>query len=269
MLNEIKKSYISFFSGMKNDLKIWEIFHYLLFFFVIPSLLIVIFYFPENIKNIFFVLDTSNFKFTALILNHYTHSQSEHLFTNLVLYIISVFLIFLFENSKKRLFYSSIIFLFIVPIITSLITIYFFNITKLSLNMQGFSAIASAFFAYALYCLIGYVFIDLVYYTPDYKNMDKKRKILYFVLVLLLSVTLGLIMQINLNFSLFQTVENSIVNGISHYGGFIIGFGVPVLIEIIYGVKFNIIHLTVILSIIMGSIIYISYLNNIVQILLI
>jgi len=131
---------------------------FLLYFLLIPSILIVLFLLPHEITD-FFKLILNNPDIPSIFFSNYLHQDLSHLIGNLGVYFLLIILIFRFEKNKKELYLFSIFSLFLYPFL-----IYF--IIKISFSLSGinnfppslgFSGIVSLFNGYFLYTIYKYL----------------------------------------------------------------------------------------------------------------
>jgi len=142
---------------MMKTLKRWNVKEWLFFFLIIPLILIIIYLLPQSTKDVF-ILKTQHPTLVSIFLSNYTHSTFDHFRDNLASYLIVMFLIFSINTDKKIFYLISLLNFIVVPIISSLLTI--FIILFLSsgpLSSQGFSAIASAFVGYLPFSFFNYL----------------------------------------------------------------------------------------------------------------
>jgi len=162
----------------KTNNKIWKKRDYIIFFILIPVVLILFYIIPQSIKNIF-ILDMKHITILNIFFSNYIHSNLlNHLIPNLIIYLLLMLIIFKLETDKK-LFYKVMISLFILlPFLVSLYLIKF-----LPLSTQGFSAITSGIMGYFLY----------VFYRYVRKNYDKKINSDFLLLLIVINAFLVLI----------------------------------------------------------------------------
>jgi len=141
---------------MMKTLKRWNVKEWLFFFLIIPLILIIIYLLPQSTKDIF-ILKTQHPTLVSIFLSNYTHSTSDHFWNNLFSYLIVMFLIFII-NTNKKIFYSiSLLNFIVVPIISSLLTIFIILFSSSGpRSSQGFSAIVLAFIGYLPFSLFNY-----------------------------------------------------------------------------------------------------------------
>ena len=134
----------------------WKKWSYVLFFILIPSILILVYLLP--IKQ-YFILNPSSPTPISIFFSNYTHSEFSHLINNLISYLIVIFLLFNIEINKKMFLKVSLLNFLLVPALSSLFIIYFLSKVP---PVQGFSAVVSAFMGYLLYSI--YTHLKTVYY---------------------------------------------------------------------------------------------------------
>jgi hypothetical protein len=208
---------------LETNLGSWTTPEWILFFVIIPGILFMIYFLPPGIKDSFFILNTGEMeRIQTWFLNSYTHSEfSPHLVSNLVVYFFALFAIFSFENDKRRFRVMAVSSFFLVPIISSLLTIGLFQLLGLQVQSQGFSAIVAALLAYMFISIILWILGDTLidFDHPEYS----RSKALFYLMCGLLTVILALIVVEGLYLGLFKSVGDSTNNGIAHFGGFITG----------------------------------------------
>ena len=208
---------------LKTNLKSRTIPEWILFFVIIPLLLLLFYAFPQEIKNSYFILSTANpGSLQTWLLNGYTHSQLyPHLVSNVIVYLIALLAVFSFENNRSRFRIMAAGSLLIVPVVASLLTIGLFQVIGVTVNSQGFSATGAAFIAYAMVSLILWIVGDMLegFDHPEYF----KSRLLFFVMCGLLTIVLALIIVAGLSLGLFMNSGGATSNGIAHFGGFITG----------------------------------------------
>lgn len=215
-------NYVSKINQVKKNLKNWNFSEWVIFWVAIPTLLFVVYALPQNIKDAYFILDTQNlWRVQTFLLSSYTHSQFyPHLIENLAFYFVVLLMIFLFENNKRRFWILACWSLFIVPPISSSLTIILWDIFGGNTTGQGFSAIIGAFLAYAMFIFIIWGIHDEieVFDDPDFIPRSKLR---FQLSKILITVMLVLIVVMGFISGIFTDVGGAISNGIAHFGGFI------------------------------------------------
>src|SRR5438132_7735905 len=86
------------FRGMTRRLSLHE---HLLFFVVIPLLMVFIYFLPTPFKQSYFILYSNSTNPYSLFLSNYTHSAPLHIVSNLTVYFTVMFLLFNIETDKK------------------------------------------------------------------------------------------------------------------------------------------------------------------------
>jgi hypothetical protein len=135
----------------------WSIRDYIIYFVLIPLLLIFIQFLPVSILS-HFVYIPSEPTFLAAFLSHYTHASISHLFSNLLAYLISMSLIFTLEPQKRFFRAFTLLAFLLLPFLLSVLQFLIqFAIPAYGLfTMTGFSGIVSAFRGYFLWSLFSY-----------------------------------------------------------------------------------------------------------------
>ncbi len=248
---------------LKTNLGSWTILEWILFFVIVPGVLVAINLLPLGIRDSYFILNTGEiWKLQTWFLNSYTHSEIyPHLVSNVVVYFFALLAIFSFENDKRRFRVMAGISFLLVPIISSLLTIGLFHLLELQVRSQGFSAIVAAFLAYMFISIILWILGDTL---RDFDHPENSRSLLLFYLMCgLLTFILALIVVEGLNLGLFMNVGDSTNNGIAHFGGFITGL----IVFLMYDVRTEqrkYFHMTLGIAIVMGIIWYGNYLYALV-----
>ena len=175
---------------LKTNLKSWTISEWVLFFVIIPLLLFLIYAFPQEIKNSYFILNTTNpGSLQTWLLNGYTHSQFSHLVSNVTVYLTALIALFSFENNKRRFWIMVGSSLLLVPVIASILTIGLFYFLGTGVNSQGFSAIVASLIGYSIISLVLWMLGDRLE-DFDHPEMFRSR-LLFFFLCGLLTVILA------------------------------------------------------------------------------
>ncbi|MHA2031579.1 MAG: hypothetical protein ACW99Q_19555 [Candidatus Kariarchaeaceae archaeon] len=162
-------------------LKKWKKTDWIVFFVIIPGIMLLIIRLPVNIKQKF-ILDLKNPTLLSVFAHSYTHSDSTHFLGNVMIFLLTIFAILNIETNKARFYQMSVIFLLLLPII-SIIPIA--QLAGTLPPLQGFSAIVSGFLGYIIYVV--YAFLESRY---EYINST-----FLFLLVVLNFVTIPLIRQ--------------------------------------------------------------------------
>lgn len=149
MLNIYKliKSYNSQLNLFTSN---WSRYDYIIYFLIVPVIIIYIFLLPSNLKQTYFILNNSNITFFTLFLSNYVHSNWQHFIDNFISYYIVCFIIFNFETKKNDFHVYSIFMFFLLPWIISMVSI---TVIQLPVNFQGFSGITSSLLGYLAYVI--------------------------------------------------------------------------------------------------------------------
>jgi len=217
---------------IRSNLKNWNFYEWILFWVAIPALLFVVYSLPQSIKDEYFILNTENlWRVQTFLFSSYTHSQLyPHLIGNIAFYFIVMLMIFAFEDNKRRFWIVASWSLFIVPFISSSLTIILWSIFNRTVTGQGFSAINGAFLAYAMFIFVIWGIGDTLenFDHPEYFTGSKSR---YNFLRILLGLLLALIVIMGIQFGVFADAGGSVVNGIAHFGGYITSLAVLLMFD--------------------------------------
>jgi hypothetical protein len=218
---------------IRSHIQNWNLSEWVLFWLVIPALLFVVYALPQSIKDTYFILDTSNlWRVQTFLLSSYTHSQLyPHLIGNLAFYFVVLLMIFLFENNKRRFWILAGWSLFIVPIVSSSLTIILWGIFGRNTTGQGFSAIIGAFLAYAMFIFVVWSVHDEIEVFDDPDFIPRSR-IRFQVSKILITLILVLIVVMGFISGIFTDAGGAVSNGIAHFGGFITSLIVLLLLDV-------------------------------------
>ena len=255
----------SHLAQIKINVRSWSLFEWVFFWAVVPALLFIVYAIPQSIKDTFFILNTANpWAIQAYFLCAYTHTGLYwHLIGNVAFYLVTLLLIFAFENNKRRFRIMVLSSFLLVPVITSMLTISFFGILGLAKTSQGFSAIDGAFLAYAIIITVIGIVQD-TFERFDQPELCAGKKIQYYISLVLSCVMLGLIGIMGIVFGQFVIAGGQIVNGLAHFGGFITGLIVFLLFDIMTE-KRKIFAMQLSFVILVGIIWYVNYLMNLIK----
>jgi len=235
------------------NLEKWKKTDYFCFFGGVPAILFLIYLLPQPIKDAFFILDSTNFSYSSLLLANYTHTVLfGHLFSNLMVYLCALFVIFNLEVEKKRFYIISLLLFLPISIIISVVSI------SLPIRLPpilGFSAIVAGFIGYSIYATYDYLrkkerielnnyylfvifFVNaiiVVWQSPALNNSDDSKMV---ILVLALLCLIGAIYQnftgiikiLKLLAVRFSTIKT---RGIGYFAYWYILFGLICLIYIL------------------------------------
>jgi hypothetical protein len=205
-----------------SNLRRWSSADWLLFWVVIPAILLIIYALPQEIRDTYFVLNTAHLQMVQTIfLSSYTHSQLfPHLLWNLAFYFVVLAMIFAFEDNRRRFRIMAGWAFLAVPIVSSVLTILFWGFLGRTTTGQGFSAVVGALLAYAMFIFVVWALQDKlpVFDHPEEFAGDRIR---FLVLQVLLAIMLVLIMVMGLMTGIFNDAGGSVTNGIAHFGGYV------------------------------------------------
>jgi len=267
-----KKQLIEGFQGRFNqiivNLKSWKFSEWVLFFFLIPLLLYLIFLLPQNIKDNYLVFNTSELlKVQTFLLNEYTHSTFDHILGNVKFYLIAIIAIFAFENNKQRFWIMASCAFLLVPVIAAFLTVFFWDSINRNTVSQGFSGIAAALSAYAIMIFLFWAMHDAMPVFNQSIKITDRRFFGYILMCVLVAVFFALVISFGLQLGSFFGGGNVVSNGIAHFGGFITGLIILLLYDLIpenRNLNFDVIFG---LSIIIGIYAYIPYLQKLIDII--
>jgi hypothetical protein len=250
---------------LKSNLKTWDRYDRLIFFVIIPLLLLVIFALPQSVKDAYFIFHTSDLlRLQTWVLNEYTHSELfPHLIGNMAVYYCTILAIFAFENNRKRFCLMAGISLLLVPVICSFLTLGLWHFFGSDTSGQGFSGINAAFLAYAFMAGVTFL-LNGVLEQFDHKEAFAGALWRYYVSYILMTIIVALIVLVGIMEGQFMPSGNAISNGIAHFGGFIAGLISFTTIDVLIEKRKNF-DAMIVISIIFGIISYVIYLIWIVK----
>jgi len=126
---------------------------FFIFLIFIPSILISFYLSPEYVKNML-ILDPSNPSLLSIFFSNFVHSSVFHLGNNLAWYMVVMFILLSIEVNRSMFYKVSLLSLTVLPFLSSLTVILL--LPNLS-QVQGFSAISSAFLGYLPYSIYAHV----------------------------------------------------------------------------------------------------------------
>lgn len=178
----LKKQNPNLFSWKKSD--------YLIFYVLVPIVLIFVFMLPSTITDQFF-WNPQNPTLISAFMSHYSHANLEHLLGNVMIYLLIVFLIFNIEASKNTFRKMSTMIFLAFPFLLS------YTAMLLSpMGGLGFSGLGAAFLGYLPYSAYNYI--------------KKKQKIpltsSFMMLVLLLNFSLMIMTWNNISIDVYIMV---------------------------------------------------------------
>jgi len=217
---EISNDFTKKIDQIKINLKSWTLPEWVLFFMVIPLVLLLIYAIPQEMKNSYFILNTANpGNLQTWFLNGYTHSRLYHIESNVIAYFLALIAVFSLENNKRRFWIMAGSSFFLVPLIASFLTVGLNHFLGFGIQAQGFSATVAAFVAYTFISIVLWILGDRL------ENFDHpewfRSRLLFYLQCGLLIVMLSVIIVGGLILGLFINTGESTSNGIAHFGGFI------------------------------------------------
>lgn len=250
---------------LKSNLKAWKLSYWLVFFFIIPLLLLVIFALPQPVRDAYFIFHTSYLlRLQTWVMNEYTHSELfPHMIGNMAVYYSTILAIFSFENNRKRFCLMAGISLLLVPVICSFLTLGLWHFFGSDTSGQGFSGINAAFLAYAFMAGVTFLLSGILEQF-DHREAFAGAVWRYYVSYILMTVMVVLIVLVGILEGQFMPSGNAISNGIAHFGGFITGLISFTTIDVLIEKRKNF-DAMLIISILLGIISYVIYLIRIVK----
>ena len=173
----------------KSLLRSWKKSDYIIFFLIIPLILTSIFLLPTSIKQNL-ILNPLNPTLISIFFSNYTHTEAQHFLSNLLIYLIIIFLLFNIETNRKLFLKVALLNFILLPFLVSWFIVYF--LPKLP-PTQGFSAILCSFVGYILFSS----------YSWLKKNWYKKLDENFLMLLLMINF---LIWSISENIILFSVI---------------------------------------------------------------
>lgn len=140
-----------------SNLSHWKKIDFFILFLLIPFCWILIYLLPDIIKDSYFILHPQTLFIPQILLSNYTHSSWSHLVSNLIMYLLIMFLIVNFEPNRRYFYNFLIILFFIISCILSTISI----ILLPTLSTQGASGIIAGLLGYAAFASYRYLKIRL------------------------------------------------------------------------------------------------------------
>ena len=199
----------------------WTLKSWIFFFVIIPAILTGIFLLSPEIKNDYFIFHFGCSGFPSMYLNAFVHSALDHFLSNLILYLLSMTVIFLFCSDPRLLYRSSVFILLVLPIIVSWVTYLEFAAG----NLQGFSGIVFAYFGLMTWCLVKYFAVDhdplIQKHKPTFWTYNQIGFIIY-VFMTILGLYIGIVPH----------SEHFTVNNPGHLTGFLFGILVVSLLDL-------------------------------------
>ena len=238
------------------NLNSWTFQYWLFFYGVIPFILLTIAILsavlPRDIFLEFFVQNQTHFISVSTYVSNFSHNEILHLSSNLLFYLLSVTTIFIFEENKKRLIICSTIFFTFVPILGSYLTQQVWEIVHtVNGHNLGFSAIALAFFGYALYIAFKWLYATVLISTTLKSSETKIRTSIiqhfsvkknskyeliqdigFIIEFLLFALMMNITIKFGFDAGQYVGIKGTMSNGISHFQGFVLGLISPIIFSI-------------------------------------
>jgi len=114
---------------VRANLNRWRAVEWVVFWGLIPAILLSIYALPQPVRDDWFILNTTSMgRIPTWFLSSYTHSQLyPHLAGNLAFYLVTLLMIFSFEDNRLRFWLVSSVALCLVPFISSFLTVFFWG----------------------------------------------------------------------------------------------------------------------------------------------
>ena len=220
---------------LKSNLRSWKPVEWVIFWGLIPAILLIVYSLPQPVRDDWFILNTPYpGRIQTWFLSSYAHSQLyPHLIGNLAFYFVVLLMIFAFENNRCRFRIMAAWSFLAVPVISSLLTIAFWGLIGRTTTGQGFSAVTGALLAYAMFIFVVWGLQEKLD-VFDHPELFTGTRIRYLVLKILLAVILALIVVMGLLLGVFMDLGGSVSNGIVHFGGFITSLVVLLALDLKY-----------------------------------
>ncbi|MBN1860856.1 MAG: hypothetical protein JW840_05280 [Candidatus Thermoplasmatota archaeon] len=172
----------------KRDIGVW--FAGIVYFIVIPLVLVTVFVFSESLKESLLLYPKSP-TFLSMLGSNFLHTDLFHLLSNLVLYLVLMVLVFTFDalTNPMMLFVNMILLFVLLPLVSSLANVVGFSFIGVNHACLGFSAVVAGLF--------GYLAFSFLHYIKEYHTVRFERgifQLLWFILYInlaLISVIYG------------------------------------------------------------------------------
>jgi membrane associated rhomboid family serine protease len=259
-----------------SALEAWSWYEWLFFYGFIPAVLTLVPLLPQmlqssgipqtppnDILNLTFILDIYHPTIPAMFLMNYTHTDLIHFASNFFFYIFVITMIFIIERNKKRFFTLTTVFLLVLPIFISIVSILFLRGVPAQIPPSlGFSGILYAFFGSAIYLIFSLFHDAYLNINEAWKIADteKKFRIAYGILVINMGFLILIFLFGILIGSFFNSQGIGIGNGIAHFFGFVCGLICPLLYTSIEKQKVNLVDQTLLIYLFFTIVLYSLYL---------
>jgi hypothetical protein len=270
LIREFIKRIRSWANQLWHNVNSWNAGYWLFFFGLVPWVQLSIPTLPQNVIDQFFILNQTRIYNPSLFLNNFSHTSISHLTSNLSLYYLCIAIIFLFEDHKKRFKYTSLIFLTLVPLLASFLTIELWETKNITTGTTlGFSAIAAAYFAYSTYLIFNWIYVNIhpnAYFSFNESSEFKaifyllksfwtakpgEKSVLQFIFIYFFLVwiaVLSAMVSFGKDVGQFAVVNGLSANGLAHFQGYMIGVVSPAIISSILGRKLRLFDLILLFS---------------------
>jgi len=187
--------------------------------FGLPLVLTVIYLLPDSLKENMFFLEVNDPHLMQIFLANFVHTSLPHLESSIMVFIVCLLVIQMFESRKRVFLLSFLIFISILPIF-----IEYCSSANILANFPeivysyGASGIVAAFIGYAMLSLILFV----------YEKNNKTYRDYFYILWLIIASFVIMVM-----ISQYTKVEGGMIDGLSHFYGFIAGMVIPFIIRLI------------------------------------
>ena len=146
---------------MQKWLSLWDI---IIYFILVPAILITIQLIPYPIKYHYFILHIWKPSISAMYLTNFVHMEFNidpwHLLGNIIYYELAICCILLYRTNKQEIYIAYTLFLTILPFLISYASLWALKGEKT--NALGFSGIVAAFRGYFVYVFYRYVKIKYI-----------------------------------------------------------------------------------------------------------
>ena len=253
------------YNQVQSNLRAWRPSEWVLFWGLVPAVLLGIYALPQGIRNDNLILNTLYpWRLQTWFLSSYTHSQLyPHLLGNLAFYFVTLLMIFAFESDRRRFSLIASLSFCVVPFISSLLTVILWGAFGANTTGQGFSAINGAFLAYAMFIMVVWGLQEILPVFDHPESFPGGRTHLRFSQVLLAFMVM-LVMVMGLLTGLFTVAGGSVTNGIAHFGGYVTSLLVLFILDASTA-KRRYFDTILGVSIFIGTVAYLYYLILIVQ----
>jgi hypothetical protein len=169
---------------MNSKKYIWIWFAGVVYFVIIPVVLVIVFLFSDLLKDVLLLYPDAP-TVLSLLGSNFLHTDLFHLLSNLVLYLLLLVFVFSFDalTNRPMLFVNMLLLFVVLPLVASFVTVVGFLFIGVNLPSLGFSAVVAGVF--------GYLAFSLLHYIRDYHGVVFQRSIfqlLWFILYINLAL---------------------------------------------------------------------------------